>query len=176
MKNVLVIYDANILIDICKLALVDEVFRLPYEFRTVDVVWDELREVHQADYLPYIKSGQFVVSEIEEEEMMEVFSIRSKRLQLSIPDCSALVYAKNRKGILLTSDKNLRRTARQNAVEVRGHLWMFDELFAGHIMSGSLLIDKLAELRQKVNPRLGLPEEECERRMREWSEKFKKVL
>ncbi len=92
MKDVLVIYDANILIDICKLALVDEVFRLPYEFQTVDVVWNELREVHQADYQRYIESGQFVISEIDEDEMIEVFTIRNKCLQLSIPDCSALVY------------------------------------------------------------------------------------
>ncbi len=170
MKEVLVIYDANILIDICKLALVDEVFRLPYEFQTVDVVWNELCEVQQADYQPYIKAGQFVISEIGDEEMIEVFSIRSKRLQLSIPDCSALVYAKNRQGILLTSDKNLRSTARQNAVEVRGHLWIFDELYIRNVMTGLMLVEKLAELRERVNPRLGLPEEECERRVREWCE------
>ncbi len=41
MNEVLVIFDANILIDFCKLGLVDEMFRLQYEFRTVDVVWEE---------------------------------------------------------------------------------------------------------------------------------------
>ncbi len=170
MTKVLVIYDANILIDFCKLGLVDEMFRLRYEFRTVDVVWEELRKEQQQAYLPYVATGELLIAQIDEEELMEVYSVRRMRPQLSFPDCTALIYAKNREGILLTSDKNLRSTARQNSVEVRGHLWIFDSFFSDGIMEGVALIDKLRELCEKVNPRLGLPEEECGMRICKWRE------
>lgn len=168
MKHLLVIYDANILIDFCKLDMVHALFLLDYDFRTVDAVWDELRIEQQAAYLSYIKLGRFKIEKIEEAEMTDVVAVRMSRKQLSFPDCTALVYAKNRQGILLTSDKNLRSTANQNQVLVRGHLWVFDELFVIGAMTGKELSEKLAKLCEVVNPRLGLPEEECEKRRMKW--------
>ncbi len=168
MSEVLVIYDANILIDMCKLGLVDSVFQLHYEFRTVDVVWNELRTEHQETYLPYVNTGRLVIAQIDEVEWEEVTMVHQIRPQLSFPDCTALVYAKNRDAILLTSDKNLRSTARQNKVDVRGHLWIFDELFGAEIKTGVQLVERLNELCKLVNPRLGLPIEECEKRINRW--------
>lgn len=171
MKKLLVVYDANILIDFCKLNLIQELFLLGYTFCTVDAVWNELREEQQAAYTPYILSGIFMVEQINETEMEEVLCVRMSRPQLSFPDCTALVYAKNRTGILLTSDKNLRSTAQQNKVAVRGHLWIFDELHANAVLTGKGLCEKLEELCVKVNPRLGLPKKECEERKQIWSNK-----
>ncbi len=168
MKSILVIYDANILIDFCKLRLVSKLFKLGYEFHTVDLVWQELRQEQQLPYLRHIESGQFCIRTINGNEVAEVALVRSSRPQLSFPDCTAMIYAKNHEGILLTSDKNLRSTARQHNVEVHGHLWIFDAFFSDRIMEGNVLCSKLRELCDTVNPRLGLPDEECEKRINEW--------
>ncbi|UKJ06146.1 hypothetical protein [Solitalea lacus] len=51
---------------------------------------------------------------------------------------------------------------------VRGHLWIFDLMVEQHTIDGLTAIEKLAELREKINPRLGLPKTECENRIAYW--------
>lgn len=170
MNGLLVINDANILIDFCKLRLLDALFQLAYNFCTVDAVWEELRTDQQDEYTPYIISGKFKIEEMEVSEMEEVITVRISRPQLSLPDCTALVYAKIHKGVLLSSDKNLRSTAIKNKVMVKGHLWIFDELFQMKVMGGDELVSKLDELCKVVNPRLHLPEAECKERKKVWRE------
>lgn len=169
MSRTIVVNDANLLIDLSKLQLVDSLFELDEVFCTVDAVWDELRTDQQEPYLPYIQSKRFHIGTIEASDMGSVWAIRQERRQLSFPDCTALVYALLHQAILLTSDKNLRSTARAHHIVVHGHLWLFDAFFSAGILTGPMLMEKLHELRTTVNPRLGLPDEECRIRNEQWN-------
>lgn len=163
----IVVNDANILIDFCKLDLLEAFFLLPYDFHVVDAVWDELNSQQQEQLQPHIQSERLVVIR-DAVEITEVIQIRQQRNQLSIPDCTVLLYAKQQKTILLTSDKNLRSTANQHGIEVHGHLWVFDNLVDSGILIKKTAATKLYELSTKVNPKLGLPTSEFEARIKDW--------
>lgn len=44
----IVVTDANILIDLCELGMLDAFFALPYEMHVVESVWEELAEEQQS--------------------------------------------------------------------------------------------------------------------------------
>lgn len=163
----IVVNDANILIDLCKLDMLEAFFRLQYDFHVVDDVWEELNSQHQILLRPYIQAKRLVVVE-DTVEITDILQIKQQRNQLSIPDCTSLLYAKEQKSILLTSDKNLRTTADQHKVEVHGHLWVFDNLVDDKILIKSVAAAKLHTLITEVNPKLGLPKAEYEARIRDW--------
>lgn len=170
MSKTVVINDANLLIDISKLQLVDSLFALDnYAFSTVDAVWNELRTDQKMPYQPYIHSGLFQIGTIEVSDLGTVLTIRQELPHLSFPDCIALVYAHLHQAILLTSDENLRSTAHAYHIVVHGHLWLFDTFFTTGILTGPLLTEKLRALRATVYPRLGLSEEECKIRNEQWN-------
>ncbi len=165
----IVVTDANILIDLCELDILEEFFSLPYNMSVVGAVWDELSDEQQQMYAIYLNDGRFSLVPQEDINLITINEIKESRQQLSIPDCSSLVYAEEGEGILLTSDKNLRTTARARGVEFRGHLWVLDEMVNSHTMSPDVAISKLSDLRTSVNTKLGLPANECETKIRLWS-------
>lgn len=163
----IVVNDANILIDFCKLDMLEVFFQLRYDFHVVDDVWEELNLRHQAQLQPYIQAERLVVVK-DTVEITDIFQIKKQRNQLSIPDCTSLLYAKGQSSILLTSDKNLRTAATMHKIEVHGHLWIFDELVNAKVLAKASAAEKLLQLSVKVNPKLGLPRTEFEARIREW--------
>lgn len=165
----IVVTDANILIDMCELGMLDAFFALPYDIHVVESVWDELVEKQQLLYKTFINNGKLSVVEQTEIDLFEVNKIKQTKNQLSIPDCSSLVYAKSTNGILLTGDKNLRTTAKAKDVEVKGHLWVLDEMVKVNAISPDKAIDKLNELRTTINPKLGLPPNDCDMKIKTWS-------
>lgn len=72
--------------------------------------------------------------------------------------------------VLLTGDNALRRMAKQQNQEVHGHLWLFDRLVESENLLPLQAKEKLEALCDIINPRLGLPREEVERRLMLWSE------
>ena len=164
----IVVTDANILIDLCELDLLESFFTLPYNMSVVESVWDELSFNQQQMYVEYINGGRFSLVQQEDIDLMTVGEIKGIRKQLSIPDCSSLVYAEQVKGILLTSDKNLRTTAAARGIDVHGHLWVFDEMVKAHTILAQVAISKLSELCSVINTKLGLPANECESRIKVW--------
>lgn len=76
-------------------------------------------------------------------------------------------YAKQNNYTLLTGDRKLRNSAVNEGVEVRGIIYVFDELVANGIMTPSSAAEKLALLKS-INPRL--PESEIEKRLKQWED------
>jgi predicted nucleic acid-binding protein len=165
----IVINDANILIDLAELGMLSDFFQLTFEFRTTNLILDELFDEQYAELIPFIESGNIIVDEISIDELAEIVAIRAKKPTLSEQDCSAFHQARKYNASLITSDNSLRKFARQQGVVVHGHLWVFDCLVASNIFSGTKATQKLSELTQKINPRLGLPEHECQMRFNIWS-------
>lgn len=54
-------------------------------------------------------------------------------------------------------------------MEVHGHLWLFDRMVEADTITGSRACEKLKELCEIINPKLGLPKSECSKRISKWS-------
>ncbi len=166
----IIVNDANILIDLVDLRILPHFFQLECEFHTTALILDELFDEQKMEISPYIQEGKLIVNDITDEDLIKILMIRSSKPTLSEQDCSAFYQAQKNNAALITSDNSLRKFAKSNDIEVYGHLWIFDNLVNKSIFSGFTAIQKLDELRKVVNPKLGLPNSECQKRIKLWSD------
>ena len=140
---IVVVHDANILIDLQSANLLAAFFHLNFENHTSDLVVDE---IHQP-LTVFIKSKRLRVKNWGGEELVELaIMLATQPRPISIQDCSVLQMAKQLGGILLTGDGNLRSCAEQAGVEVRGTLWIFDKLVESELLprrEAARLLEKL---------------------------------
>lgn len=165
---IIVVNDANILIDLVKLQILSHFFGLYFQFCTTDLVLEELHDHQKVALKPYINSNQLQVQEISEEQLIEIIKIRMERPSLSEQDCSAFYQAQYLKATLITSDNTLRKFAEIKKLDVHGHLWVFDQMVISETIDPALASLKLDELCDSVNPKLNLPKKECELRKIKW--------
>ncbi len=165
----IIVNDANILIDLVDLKILPYFFQLDFEFHTSALILDELFEGQRTELVPYIDTGKLIVDDITEDDLIEILMIRATKPTLSEQDCSAFYQAQKQNAALITSDNSLRKFAKANELEVHGHLWVFDNLVDKSIFSGITAIEKLNELCNVVNPKLGLPKNECQKRIKSWN-------
>jgi len=165
---IIVVNDANILIDLVKLQLLPHFFSLQLKFYTTDLILDELHDWQVEKLQVYVDNGALTVIQLTDSELMDITLLQAEKRQLSEQDCSAIVCARKVTGDLLTSDNNLRKFATKKLFTVYGHLWVFDKMVEANTITPQNAIDKLTELREVINPRLNLPKIECENRLELW--------
>ena len=165
---IIVVNDANVLIDLVKLQLLPYFFSLQLEFYTTDLILDELHDWQVQELLVYINNGKLTVIQLTDNELIDISLLQAEKRQLSEQDCSAIVCARKVSGDLLTSDNNLRKFATKKLLTVYGHLWVFDKMVETSIITPQVAIVKLTELREVINPHLHLPKIECENRLELW--------
>lgn len=169
MKKI-VVNDTNVFIDLHDVGLLEQFFHLPWEVHTTDFVMLELLNEGQKDTVTaYERDGSLHVATFEFEEIIEIDNLHKKvidKTNLSLTDCSVWYYAKQNNYTLLTGDRKLRNSAVNEGVEVRGIIYVFDELVANGIMTPSSAAEKLAFLKS-INPRL--PDSEIEKRLKLWA-------
>ncbi len=163
---ILLVNDANILIDLLKIDLLDEFFKLPYEFHVTDLVTVEVHEVNRGKLDTCINQGLLKKKSFAYQELMEIQLLSMSNKGLSIPDCSCLYHARETGGRLLTGDATLRKSAEKNQVRAHGILWVFDQLLENNIIINDIAHEKLSWL-LSINPRL--PQAECKKRLKTWS-------
>lgn len=150
----IVLNDANILIDLIHLELEVSFFQLEQlELKTTDFVFEELHDEQKDKLQKFIDDGRLFIIESEEEDLINISKILAETSGLSFEDCSVWYFAKSHKGILLTGDGKLRRQSSDDGVEVRGILYIFDQLLSNGIISFEYAILKLNQLYQ-INDRL----------------------
>lgn len=120
----LLISDANILIDMEEGGLLDLMFSLPYQFKVPDVVLDEELE-EMADRLRRLNVQ---VGELDGHWMLHAVALGDKHKKVSRYDCIGLALAKQEGCPLLTGDLALRAAASQEAVVVKGTVWLVEQL------------------------------------------------
>lgn len=167
----IIVNDANILIDLVELKILPYFFKLEFEFRTTQLILDELFDEQQEELIPYIETGKLILDTFSIDELTEISSLQRTKPKLSEQDCSAFLQAKKMGAVLITSDNLLRKFAFSQNIEVHGHLWVFDALFDNNIISGERATDKLNLLCDEINPKLGLPNMECQKRINKWNKK-----
>jgi hypothetical protein len=143
----IVINDANILIDLYHLDLVDVFFELKnVALKTTDFVFEELLTEQKTIFEPFIQNKSFELIESKEEDLTQIFQILSSTSGLSVEDCSVWYHTKKCNGILLTGDSRLKNLSSADGVEVRGILYVFDLLLISGLLSFELGIEKLNQL------------------------------
>jgi predicted nucleic acid-binding protein len=120
----ILISDANILIDLEEGELIRFLFQLPYRFTVPDLLfYDELAEHHA-----YLLQQGLLLGEMTPQTLRYVSQLVMRVQGPSRYDCFALALAKQENCPLLTGDKALRMAAKAEQVEVRGMLWLVEEM------------------------------------------------
>ncbi len=125
MPDRLLISDANILIDMEVSGLTDLMFALPYEYMTPDTLFaEELREYHAG----LLQKG-LILESLSPGQIERVKDLGEHHKGVSNHDLSAMVLAKSKEAPLLSGDRMLRQVCQQEGIDVRGTLWLIEELF-----------------------------------------------
>ncbi|WNJ21304.1 hypothetical protein [Pontibacter sp. G13] len=163
--NILV-NDANILIDLIKLDFMDAFMKLEARLMTTDFVLNELDPDQQKLLGPYLENHSLTsISTESVDDFQGIYQLLGAHTGLSFEDCSVWYYSIQLAATLVTGDGKLRKTARKSGVEVRGIIFLFDEMLAQGVITKQLAIEKMQALRA-LNPRL--PQQEMERRLKQW--------
>lgn len=126
----LLISDANVLIDIEDGNLTSFIFSLPYEIAVPDVLFElELRKAHSH----LLKTG-LKVKTLNPEFVAKAEFLNVKYSKPSILDNIALALALQERCPLLTGDRDLRIAAKEEGIEVHGTLWIVEELLKAKLI------------------------------------------
>lgn len=164
MANKVLVIDACAIIDLKRGQLLDLLPYLPYRLAMLKEVRAELMQLVQIDWSMLDHSGmQTLVLSAEDEERAK--HLRSQNLQLSASDRACLVAVQlNSSNILLTNDRQLRRTAAKMQMQVHGTLWIIDQLKAVRGYPTERLSTALKIWRDDVS--VYLPEGEIDKRLK----------
>ena len=161
-----VVEDANVLLDLVYGGVFALWLGMDYEHVTTHLVWQEIKTPDQrAKIQPLIEVGRLKLLDFSAPMWAEVAEF-SARYQVSIADASVWVVARAEGAILLTGDSKLRTSAKSTGVEVRGVLWVLDELIdAGRISAK----EALEAMERMVDRGAFLPRDPCDERRKRWT-------
>ena len=158
--------DACVLIDLANGGLLEAWFHLGIETFTTDLVIRQVRVEEQWRAVSeFVEAGLLRVETLSGEQIERMGQTLGE-MRIGFEDQSALFLAIERDAILLTGDRRLRIEAGKKNVDVRGLLWILDELVSQSVIAPSLAIVKLQTMRDSG---ARLPANECEVRVRAWS-------
>lgn len=153
----LLISDANIIIDLEAGEILAELFQLPYQFAMPDVLFEE--EV--ADGSPYLIDMGLLSLVVSNEYLEYAISLGEQYGdEPGFNDRLALALAKQESCPLLTGDGNLRLLAVNEEADVRGTLWVFSELIEFGFLTKQEAITALGKMKDRGRR---LPWKEAER-------------
>lgn len=159
-----IINDTNIWIDLKLTNIIEKVFLLPYELAVPDILYnDELKDMDGE----LLEANGIKIIEMTNDEVVETAERSGMTNRVSFNDLITLVVAKSRGYILVTGDGNLRKIAKSENVELRGTIWLIDEMVSNNILDigeAALICKKLLQLKRR------LPKEELQLRIKRWTE------
>ena len=155
----IIVSDSSSLIDLRKVSLLDALLRLPYEFLIPNTLFEEELLKFSATQKKALVSSGLNVMDLPGEQVLRARDVVCRHPRLSVNGGFAFVLAQSHPGcILLTGDSELRGLAIQNAMEVHGVLWVFDEIHRNRLKSASNLLAALRIF--LVDPSVRLPRRE----------------
>lgn len=156
----ILVSDTSVLIDLERAQLLDDMFRLPFEFAVPDLLYE--RELAGALGVRLVALG-LRVEVLTAPELSRATMERRLNARLSVPDTFAFAIAQSRRWTLLTGDGSLRELAVAENVDMHGVLWLFDQFADGNHVPLDRLHDGLSKL--FAHPRCRLPTTEVRRRL-----------
>lgn len=154
MKEI-VIYDANIFIDVIDMAILEALSKADYVIHTTSLVTSEIVEPEQrAAIAKWLKVKVYRYDTLEQFRDLYAFksSIQPQK-NLSDPDFSILKLAIDKSAPLYTSDASLRKVARIHGVQVHGSIGLVLELNRSRLLTREEACEAIARL-QKANTRI----------------------
>jgi rRNA-processing protein FCF1 len=159
----LLINDANILIDIVKLDIVDAFMSLEFDLHTTDFVLAELNDIQQEK----IALGRLSILKTDSvEDFSSIVSLVNLHKGLSFEDCSVWHYTQKMQGTLITGDGMLRKKALNAGLAVKGIIFILEQIKEQNKLPIALCIEKL-EVLKTLNERL--PKHEIDKRIHDWN-------
>ena len=157
--------DACVLIDLANGGLLEAWFQLGIETHTTDLVLRQVKMDRQG-----LAVTAFVEANLLKVETLtgkQVLQMRAElgHLPVGVEDQSALFLAMELDAILLTGDRRLRLEGLRKSLEVRGVLWVLDELVKHRLLTSKLAAAKLQSL---LADGAFLPHDECQKRLKSW--------
>jgi predicted nucleic acid-binding protein len=139
----LFISDANILIDIEVADLAAPMFGLDYQFAVPDILYyEELEEQHS-----HLIDIGLEVRGLDEAMVAQVGILAIQYAKPSRNDLFALVLAASEQCPLLTGDRDLKSAAENENVEVRGTLWLVEEMVKSRRITAHVARDAYERMR-----------------------------
>jgi predicted nucleic acid-binding protein len=154
----IVITDVSVFFDLFHLQVLPEFFALELEIHTTDFVYNEIiHSVQKSEFAIFERSKKLHIIKITPEEEDDIRAMKLIRTNKSFPDRTVLWKAKQFNCALLTCDRTLRKEAEGHGLEVRGSIWVINELISNGIISKTKGIELLKHMKL-VNPRLPVEE------------------
>ena len=151
----IVVNDTNILIDLFNAGLLPYCKRLNLEFRTLDLVLNEIEDAEQHDAVQrIIDEGTLAVCSLSGEQIGTVYQKVAEYqgvCNLSVEDISVMVYAIDNDCRLLTGDKKLKDKATLENVKVSGILYLTDMLTQEAVIANDEMASALERLLNSNN-------------------------
>lgn len=167
---IVVVCDANIIIDLLQVDLFKFFLKLEWEKYVPPDVADEVHEDNIDQVIHAINAAKIILPIFNPEDLIEIEKLKVRYPPLSMEDCSCLFLAENLSAILLTGERRLRTIATEShRLKVHGILWIFEGLIEKNIITARMAHAKLTHL-MKINNRL--PKKECERLLNYWKKNF----
>jgi len=162
----LLLHDANVLIDLLTVDILDKTFQLPYVMETTDFVVREITPPDQrAAVRKIIDAGKLIVCSAPPGLVLDIVRLNHELPSLSIADCSVICHALVTGAVVLSGDRLVRKTAKARSLKVCGTLWIFQQLVEQNLLKSCEAANKLTEL-MEINARL--PKQECNRLVEQW--------
>jgi predicted nucleic acid-binding protein len=162
----LLIHDANVLIDLFDTGLLTKAMTLPCIMETTDLVQNEITDPDQTRAISRcVEENRLAVLTSNVEQFASIGKMQNAHPQLTLADCSVVFHAKDRQGIILSGDRRLRRLAENNGIEVHSTPWILNLMVAEGLLSPKKACQGL-KLLMKINERL--PHKKCLRLIETW--------
>lgn len=159
------VIDACVLIDLANGGLLEAWFQLGIETHTTDLVLRQVKKDHQGQAVTaFVEAGRLKVETLTGKQVLQMRA-ELGHLPVGVEDQSALFLAMELDAILLTGDRRLRLEGLRKSLEVRGMLWVLDELVARRHLTPKLAAVKLQKL---LADGAFLPPDECAKRFKAW--------
>jgi len=127
----ILIGDSNIFIDMEVANLTSQMFALPYQFATPDILfYEELEEDH-----PNLLETNLKILSLASNTIKYTESIVPKYPKASKNDLFALALAWQESCPLITGDGALRKAGKKEKIQIYGTIWIIDELIKHNIIT-----------------------------------------
>lgn len=154
--------DTNIWIDLENGGILADVFSLPYQFLAPDFA---VREMIRPKW-QVLQALGLRQHELDPTLVQELLRLRSVHRSLSATDLAAFLIARELSATLLTGDRHLNDLATKNGISTHGVLWVLDEMVRLDVIQPG---QAAFVLNQMLNQGARLPQEECRKRLANWS-------
>jgi len=152
-----------------KVDLLNQFASLSYDLYTTDFILEEVNQKQKEKINKVISDDKIILiitSQIE--DFQGIYDLLAISSGLSFEDCSVWYYSKKMDGTLITGDRKLRKIVERNEIEVRGIIFILDEILSQGLISFDIAIEKI-KLLYKINDRL--PQKELVKRLELWKSK-----